>query len=157
MSFGSQVESSVWNLSKPKSFSTSSANSRQPTISVFDLVGSAEDVRVVLGKAADAQQAVHHARALVAIDRAEFAQPHGQIAIRLQRIFIDQDVARAIHGLEAILGVVELHDVEKVLRVVALVARGEEQLAARHVRRADERVAAAADTLRASSLPSPCG
>ena len=110
---------------------------------VFDLIGSAEDVRVVLGKAAHAQQAVHHARALVAIDRAEFAQAHRQVAIGLQRIFVDQDVAGAIHGLEAIFGVVELHGVEHVLRVVALVARGVEQLAARHVRRADQRVAAA--------------
>ena len=109
---------------------------------VFNLLGSAEDVRVVLRKAAHAQQAVHHARALVAIDGAEFAEPHRQIAIRLQRIFVDQDVARAIHRLEAIFGVVELHGVEHVLRVVALVARGVEQLAARHVRRADQRVAA---------------
>jgi hypothetical protein len=52
---------------------------------VFDLIGSAEDVGVVLGKAAHAQQAVHHPGALVTIDGAEFAQAHGQIAIRLQR------------------------------------------------------------------------
>ena len=51
---------------------------------VFNLLRRAEDVRVVLGKAAHAQQAVHHARTLVAIDRAHLAQPHRQVAIRLQ-------------------------------------------------------------------------
>src|SRR5438132_4572013 len=34
----------------------------------FDLLGSTEDVDIILGKAAHAQQAVHHARALVTID-----------------------------------------------------------------------------------------
>ncbi len=39
---------------------------------IFNLGGSAENVRVVLREAADAQQAVHGAGALVAIDVAEF-------------------------------------------------------------------------------------
>ena len=48
---------------------------------VLDLLRRAEDVRVVLREAADAKQAVHHAGALVAIDGAELAQPHRQVAI----------------------------------------------------------------------------
>src|SRR5882762_2854144 len=108
----------------------------------FNLVGSAEDVSVVLGKAADAEQAVHHSRTLVTIDGAELAQAHRQIAIRLQRIFVDENVAGTVHRLEAIFGVVEFHGVEHVLRVVAFVARGKKQLAAGHVRRYDERIAA---------------
>src|SRR5258708_12298137 len=48
-----------------------------------------------------------------------------------------------MNGFQAMFGVVELHSVEHVLRVVALMARGVEQLAARHVRRNDERIAAA--------------
>ena len=48
---------------------------------VFDLFGSAEDVSVVLSEAADAQQAMHHSGAFVAIDRAHFAEADGQIAI----------------------------------------------------------------------------
>ena len=52
-------------------------------------------------------------------------------------------MAGAVHGLEAIFGVVELHGVEHILRVVALVPRGVKELAARHVRRADQRVSAA--------------
>ena len=42
----------------------------------FDLLRSAENVGVVLGEAADAQQAVEHAAALVAINGAEFRQAH---------------------------------------------------------------------------------
>ena len=48
---------------------------------VFDLIGRAEDVRVVLRKAAHAQQAVHHAAAFVAIHRAHLAKAHRQVTI----------------------------------------------------------------------------
>ena len=82
---------------------------------VLDLFGGAENMGVVLGEAADAQQPVHHARTLVPIDRTEFAQPHRQVAVRLQRIFVDQDVARTVHGLQAIFGVVQFHGVEHVV------------------------------------------
>ncbi len=85
---------------------------------------------------------MHHSRALVPVHRAQLTQAHRQIAIGAQRVFVNQDVSRAIHRLHAVLGVVEFHEVEKVLRVVALVARGEEQLAPHHVRGIDERVAA---------------
>ncbi len=109
---------------------------------VFDLLRRAEDVRVVLGKSAHPQQAVHHARTFVAIHRPQLAQAHRQIAIRLQRVFVDQDVPGTIHGLQAIFRVVKLHGVEHVLRVVALVPRGKKQLPPRHVRGVDQRVAA---------------
>src|SRR5580704_17729589 len=52
----------------------------------LDLLGSTEDVGVVLGEAADAQQAVHHTRALIAIDRAEFAQADGKVAVGAEGI-----------------------------------------------------------------------
>ena len=109
---------------------------------VFNLLRHAEDVGVVLGKAAHPQQAVHHARALVAIDRAQLAQPHRQIAIRLQRVLIDQDVERTVHRLHAIVRIVQFHRGEHVLRVVALVAADFPQIDARHVRRAHQRIAA---------------
>ena len=119
-----------------------SAKSMQPTDFVFDLLRRAEDVRVVLGKAAHAQQAVHHARALVAIDGAELAQAHRQIAIRLERVAIDEDVERTVHRLHAIFRVVQFHGGEHVLRVVAFVAGGLPQIDARDVRGVDQRVAA---------------
>src|SRR3984885_3889803 len=93
---------------------------------IFDLLRRTENVRVILRKPAHAQQAVHHARTLVAIHRAQFAQPHRQVTIRLERIPINQNMPRTIHRLQAIFGVVEFHGVEHVLRVITFVARGEE-------------------------------
>ena len=87
----------------------------------FDLRGGAEDVGVVLGEAAHAQQAVHGARALVAVHVAELGVAHGQVAIALRRVFVDENVTRAVHRLQAVLGVVELHRRIHVVRVVELV------------------------------------
>ena len=109
---------------------------------VFDLLRRAEDVRVVLRESAHAQQAVHGAAALVAIHRAELAQPHRQLAIAAQLVAINQDVARTVHGLQPIFGVVELHAGEHVFGVVAQVAGSPPQIRAHHVRRVDQRVAA---------------
>ena len=53
---------------------------------VFNLLRRAEDVRVVLRESAHAHQPVHHARPLVAIHRAQLAQPHRQIAIAVQLV-----------------------------------------------------------------------
>jgi hypothetical protein len=100
---------------------------------VFDLVGSAEDVGVVLGEAADAQQAVHGAGALVAVDVAELGVADGQVAVTLGRVLVDEDVAGAVHGLEAVFGVVELHGGVHVAGVEAFVAGDLPQLAAHDV------------------------
>ena len=70
---------------KPKVLRTASAKSMQASISAFDLVAGAEDVGVVLREAAHAQQAVHGAGALVAVDVAELGVAHGQVAIALRR------------------------------------------------------------------------
>ena len=75
----------------------------------LDLLRRAEDVRVVLRKAAHAQQSVHRARALVAVDIPQLRIAHRQVAIALRRVLVDQDVARAVHRLQPVLGVVELH------------------------------------------------
>src|SRR5579864_9046090 len=162
-SLGSQVLSSTWYSVKPKAWSTARAKSMQPTISssicsgvqkmddahifctpdlVFDLFGGAEDVSVVLGEAADAQQAVHHAGTLVAVDRAQLAVTLGQVAVGAQRVLINKDVPGAVHGLDAIVGVVKLHGREHVLRVVAFVAAGLPQVHAKHMGRVNQRVAA---------------
>ena len=55
---------------------------------------------------------------------------------------VDQDVDRAVHRLELVFGVVQLHGREHVLGVEIGVARGLPQIGARHVRRVDQRVAA---------------
>src|SRR5271163_483711 len=50
----------------------------------LDLRRHAEDVGVVLGEAADAEQAVENAAAFIAIDGAEFGEANGKLAITVQ-------------------------------------------------------------------------
>ena len=89
-----------------------------------------------------AQQPVHHARALVAVNRAELAQPDRQIAVAAQLVLVDQDVERAVHRPELVFDVVELHRLEHVVRVEIRVAGGLPQVVFGDVRREDETVAA---------------
>ena len=91
---------------------------------------------------------MHHARAFVAIHRAELAQPHRKIAIRFQSIFINKNVERAIHRLEPVFGVVKLHHVEHIFRIIAFVSRSLPELPPRDVWSVDKRIAAL-DVLRA--------
>ena len=100
----------------------------------FDLRRHAEDVGVVLGEAANAQQAVHGAGALIAIDVAEFGVALGQVAIAFGRVLVDEDMAGAVHRLEAVLGVVELHGRVHVFAVVCLVAGDLPELPAHDMR-----------------------
>ena len=108
----------------------------------LNLLRRAEDVGVILGKAAHAQQTVHHAGTLVTVHRAQLAVTLRQVAIRAHGIRIDEDVAGAVHGLHAIFRVVELHGSEHVLRVIAFMAAGLPQVHSEGVRRVDERIAA---------------
>ena len=104
----------------------------------FDLRRHAENVRVVLREPAYAQQAVQHAAAFVAIDGAEFGEPHGQIAIAAQLRLVNKDVAGAIHRLELVFGFFDFHRAEHVVFVKAGVAAGVPQLAAHDVRRVND-------------------
>ena len=115
----------------------------QPRDLVGDLVLAHEQVAVVHGQAADAQQAVQHARALVAVDRAELGVAQRQVAVRPQLRAVDGDVERAVHRLDQVALAVELHAAEQVVLVVREVAGRLEQLLARDVRRVDQLVAAA--------------
>ncbi len=108
----------------------------------FDLRRRAENVRVVLREAADAEEAVEHAAALVAIDGAEFGEPHGKIAIAVQLRFVNENVARAVHGLELVVGFFDFHRAEHAVFVKAGVAAGFPEVEAHDVRRVDEVVAA---------------
>ena len=98
---------------------------------------------VVLGEAAHAEQAVHGAGAFVAVDVAELGVALREVAVGLGRVLVDEDVAGAVHRLEAVLGVVQLHRRIHVVGVVALVAADLPELATHDVRRVDEQVAAA--------------
>ena len=109
----------------------------------FDLLRHAEDVRVILREAAHAQQAVQHARALVAIHGAQLGQAHRQLAIAAQARFVNQDVARAIHGLELVVVFLDFDRAEHILAIKIGVAAGLPQFQAHDVRRVHQIVAAA--------------
>src|SRR5216683_1216652 len=108
----------------------------------FDLRGHAEDVRVVLSKAADAEQAVEHAAAFVAIDRAELGEAYGQLAVAAELGFINQNVPRAIHGLELVIGLFDLYRAEHAVFVIIRVAAGFPEVEAHDVRGVNKVVAA---------------
>src|SRR5229473_3274674 len=108
----------------------------------FNLRGSAENVRVVLRKAANAQQAVQDAAALVAIDGAEFGETHGKIAVAVKLGFINENVARAVHGLELVPGFFNFDRPEHAVLVEIGVAAGLPEVETHDVRGVDEVVAA---------------
>ena len=138
----SQVETSAVYFSNPYVVERVDRELQAVHDLVLHLLRRAEDVRVVLREPAHAEQSVQHARPLVAVHRAQFAQPHRQVAVAALPVRIDQDVERAVHRLELVLGVLELHAREHVLRVEAGVPRGLPEVESRHVRRVDQRVAA---------------
>ncbi len=90
---------------------------------------------VILGKAANSQEAVHDAGAFVAIHRPHFRDADGQFAVRMQIVLINLNVARAVHGLEHVVLLVDLHRAEHVLLVKTPVAGGFPKVEPRHVRR----------------------
>mmetsp|Transcript_26265 Transcript_26265/g.66878 ORF Transcript_26265/g.66878 Transcript_26265/m.66878 type:complete len:389 (+) Transcript_26265:617-1783(+) len=88
-----------------------------------DLVGAAEDVRVVLREAAHAEQAVHGARPLVPVHRAQLSHADGQVAVRVVSLLVDAHMEGAVHGLDLVLLILNLHLVKHRLLVKVKVAR----------------------------------
>ena len=58
---------------------------------LFDLFGHAEDVRIILGEAANSQPDVKDAGALIAIDGAKLGKPDGKLAITSQVRFENKE------------------------------------------------------------------
>ncbi len=114
----------------------------QPADLAVGLLGGAEDVGVVLGEAADAEQAVEGAGPLVAVDGAQLEQPQRQLAVAAHPAAVDQAVHRAVHGLRVVGPVVQLHRrVHRVL-VPIEVAGGLEEVGLGQVRGEHELVPA---------------
>lgn len=107
---------------------------------VGQLVGAHKQVSVVLVKAAHAEQAVQGAAQLVAVHQANLAGADGQLAVGMRLGGVHQHAARAVHGLNAVLFVVNDGGVHVVL-VVVPVARGLPQLLVHDERRGDLHVA----------------
>ena len=108
----------------------------------FDLRRHAENVGVVLRKAADAQQAVQHSAALVAVNSPEFREAHGQIAIAMQLGLVNENVARAVHGLELVIGLLHFDRAEHAVPIKAGVPAGLPEIEPHDVRCVNEIVAA---------------
>ena len=106
------------------------------------LLLGAEDVRVVLGEGAHAHQPVQRARRLVAVDHAELGHAQRQVAVGLQAVLEDLDVARAVHRLDRedplVLGLfARRRRHEHVLAEPVPVARGLPQRLVEELRRVD--------------------
>ena len=84
---------------------------------VRDLIGQAEDVRVVLREPAHAEQPVHRAAPLVAVHGSHLRPADGQVSIGEVPILEHGDVERAIHGLELVDLVLNLHGLVHVLAI----------------------------------------
>ena len=100
------------------------------------LVEPAEDVGVVLGERAHAEQPVQDARELMAVDVAELGQPQGQLAVAAAPAPEHQARAGAVHRLDREPLLVDLGEVH-VLVVVVPVAAALPQLLAEDHGRAD--------------------
>ena len=79
-------------------------------------------MRVVLSEAAHAEEPVQSAGELVAVNKAQFAHTQGQVAIGVRLTLVDQHAARAVHGLDGIVLLVDDGGVHIVLVVVPVAA-----------------------------------
>ncbi len=96
---------------------------------------------IVLGKAAHTHQAVHHARPLVAVHRAQLGPADRQFPVAAQLAGVGEHVERAVHRLELVLPLVHLHGAEHALGVEIEVAGGLPEADVGHVGRVEQLVA----------------
>ena len=86
----------------------------------FQLFGRAQDVGIVLGELAHTQQAVQGAALFVAVHHAQLEVALGQVTVAAQIVAVDQHVRDAVHGLDAVLIVLDLGEIH-VLAVMVVV------------------------------------
>ena len=89
---------------------------------VLHLLGGHEDVRVVLGEAADAEQPVQSAGQLVAVHYAQLRHAQRQIAVGVRLALVHQHSAGAVHGLDRVVLSVDDGGVHVVLVVIPVAA-----------------------------------
>ena len=115
----------------------------------LDLVFGAENVPVILHKAAHPHDSVQCARRLVAVTGPEFCNAQGQVAIGFQALIVDLHMAGAVHRLERIDGLfarmflIHLDDEHMVL-IFFPVARRLPELSVQHLRGIDLHITAGA-------------
>ena len=110
----------------------------------FQLLRRAEDVRVVLGKSADAQHAVQYSGTFIAIDSAQLCESQRQVTITAQTRFVDHDVTWTVHRFGAIRHTVDVHWRIHIFAVAFEVPAYFVELFASDVRRENELIATSA-------------
>mmetsp|Transcript_5067 Transcript_5067/g.9371 ORF Transcript_5067/g.9371 Transcript_5067/m.9371 type:complete len:558 (-) Transcript_5067:471-2144(-) len=88
---------------------------------LHDLVGAAEDVGVVLLEATDASESLESAAELVAVEDAKVGETKGEFAVGADAVAEHEAMARAVHGLEPKLLLLDIK-AEHVFAVVVGVA-----------------------------------
>ena len=99
-------------------------------------------MRVVLGEAADAHQAVQHAGLLEAVHGAELGPAQRQVAVGAGRALVDLYVERAVHRLGVIIYAVDVHRRVHRVFVELEVAGGQPEVLAADMRGVHQAVAA---------------
>ncbi len=121
----------------------------------LQLLGRAEEVRVVLREAAHARETVERSAELEAVHRAELAVAQRQIAVRPPVVPVDEDVAGAIHRLEPEALALDLDRAEHRVGEVLEVARRRVEVLVHDVRRDDRQVTALAQPVADELLDEP--
>ena len=94
-------------------------------------------VGVVLANHAHAGQALQHAGLLVTVHGAELEETQRQLTVRAATRTVNLVVHRAVHGLQTVMTVIQLHGREHAVRIVRKVTGSVEQVFLRNVRGAD--------------------
>mmetsp|Transcript_22390 Transcript_22390/g.50453 ORF Transcript_22390/g.50453 Transcript_22390/m.50453 type:complete len:493 (-) Transcript_22390:197-1675(-) len=90
---------------------------------VLDLVGQAKHMCIVLGKTSHAKEAGESARPLVAVDCSQLRPADGQLAVGALGVLVHEDMEGAVHGLDLVDLLLNVHLVEHALRVELEVSR----------------------------------
>ena len=98
---------------------------------IGNLLAGHEDMGIILGEAAHAEQAVERALQFVAVHQAQLAAAQGQVTVGMGLVLVHHHAAGAVHGLDAEVLVIDLGGVHVVL-VVIPVAGGLPQAAVHH-------------------------
>ena len=94
-------------------------------------------VRVVLSNHAHTSQTLQHAGLLVTVHGAELEETQRQLTVRTATRTVNLVVHRAVHSLQTVVAVIQLHGREHAIRIVRKVTRSVEQVLLRNVRGAD--------------------
>ena len=70
---------------------------------ILHLIGTAEDMRIILRETTDTSQPMKLATLFVTANRTELGQAQRQIFIRTGRVLVNHTVMRAVHRLQEVL------------------------------------------------------